>query len=223
MTNSPAHPALRYEHEAPLVAPHHATVLSEAVDAAIAAAGAPRRWLDTGCGPGRLVELARERAPEAAFYLADPAEPMLAFARARHPELPDDRFIRAPSHALPELEPFDVITAVLCHHFYPSEAARMAALERCRALLRPGGALVTVEIVRAETDAGQALQRRRWADFQRERGRPEEAIAGLLGGEGASYFPLRTSALGAALGRAGFQTVELFWRAQSLAGFIAIA
>lgn len=216
-------PASPYEREAPNTAPFHVTVLEEAVDVALAAVPAARRWLDTGCGPGQLVELARARTPEVEFFLADPSETMLTFARARHSDLPSERFLGVPSHALPDIEPLDVITAVLCHHFYRDEAAHAAALRRCRALLRPGGALVTVEIVRAETDAGHALQRRRWEAWQRKHGRAPEQIAALLENEGVQYFPMPASRLCAAIEEAGFAPVEMFWRAYALAGFVAIA
>lgn len=221
--NTTAHAAADYEREVQNIIPFHADLLEEVIAAALAAVPAPRRWLDTGCGPGRLVEIARARAPEASFFLADPSGAMLALARARHADLPADRFLAAPSHALPGGEPFDVITAVLCHHYYAAESDRLAALRRCRAALRPGGVLVTVENVRAETEAGHALQRRRWEAWQRGRGRSEAAIAAHLAREGTQFFPLRASALGAAIEAAGFAPVEMIWRTYAQAGFLALA
>jgi tRNA (cmo5U34)-methyltransferase len=221
--NTTAHAAADYEREVVGVIPFHAQILEQVVDVALGVVPAPRRWLDTGCGPGRLVEIARARAPEARFVLADPSDAMLALARARHADLPADRFVAAPSHALPEAEPFDVVTAVLCHHYHPDDEGHLAALRRCRALLSAGGVLVTVENVRAETDAGHALQRRRWASWQRGRGRSEDAIAAHLAREGTRIFPRRPSALRADLEAAGFAVVEMFWRAYGQAGFMAIA
>ena len=216
-------PAVAYERETERVAPYHATLLSEVIDLALSVVPSPRRWLDTGCGPGRLVELARAETPQTDFVLADPAPPMLAFARQRHAELPASSFVAAPSHALPELEPFDVVTAILCHHFYRDEAGHDAALRRCRALVRPGGVFVTVEIVRADTDAGHDVQRRRLAAWQRRHGRAEEPISALVSSEGTQYFPRRARELGEAMGVAGFAPVELFWRAHQLAGLFGIA
>jgi tRNA (cmo5U34)-methyltransferase len=219
--NSTAHAAADYEREVASVIPFHADLLDLVVDVALAAVPAPGRWLDTGGGPGRLVELARARAPEAAFTLADPSAAMLELARARlGPGV--DRLV-APSHALPELPPFDVVTAVLCHHYYEGEAGRLQALRRLRALLRPGGALVTVENVRAESEAGHALQRRRWEAWQRGRGRAEAVIAVQLAREGTQFFPIPASALRGLIKEAGFAPVELVWRAYNQAGFLAFA
>lgn len=221
--NTTAHPASAYEDGVRRTIPFHAVILEEAIDLALAAAPAPARWLDTGCGPGRLVELARARCAEASFFLADPSTAMLELARARHAALPADRFIPAPSHELPDLGEFDVITAVQCHHYYAEEGGREQALRRCRALLRPGGALVVFENVRAETEAGHALQRRRWAAWQRGQGRDEATVEAQLGREGAKFFPIRVSEHARLLERVGFATVELAWRAHGQAGFVAVA
>jgi tRNA (cmo5U34)-methyltransferase len=221
--NASAHPASAYEDEVRRTIPFHAAFLELAVEAALAAVPAPARWLDTGCGPGRLVELARARCPEASFFLADPSIAMLDLARARHPDLPADRFVLAPSHALPELGAFDVITAVQCHHYYPEAGGREGALRRCRAMLRPGGALVVFENVRAETDAGHALQRQRWAAWQRAQGRDEATVTAQLAREGTKFFPIRGSEHARLLERIGFATVEPVWRAYGQAGFLAIA
>jgi len=220
--NTTAHAAVEYEREVENTIPFHAVLLEKAVDVALSAVPAPRRWLDTGCGPGRLVEFALRRVPETAFFLADPSEAMLALARARHPDLPADRFLTAPSHELPDVEPFDVITAVQCHHYYPDPDGRAAAVRRCRALLRPGGALVVFENVRAESDPVHALQRARWAAWQRGRGREDAVIQAQLAREGTKFFPIRPSEHIALLAGAGFARVEMVWRAYGQAGFLAM-
>src|SRR5690348_7405863 len=103
--NTTAHASADYEREVANTIPFHAVLLEQAVDVALAAVPAPHRWLDTGCGPGRLTGLARQRAPEASFFLADPSEAMLTLARAHNPALSADRFLPVPSHELPEVEP----------------------------------------------------------------------------------------------------------------------
>jgi tRNA (cmo5U34)-methyltransferase len=220
--NATSHAATDYEREVGDTIPFHAQLLETAIDAALAAVPAPRRWLDTGCGPGRLATLVRARAPEVALTLADPSAAMLAVARANNPEIPETGFLAAPSHDLPDVPPFDVITAVQCHHYYDL-AGREAALRRCLALLRPGGALVVFENVRAETEAGHAMQRRRWAAWQRARGRDEAKVEAHLAREGTSFFPLRVSEHLALLARLGLAPVELVWRAYGQAGFLATA
>jgi tRNA (cmo5U34)-methyltransferase len=148
---------------------------------------------------------------------------MLDLARAKNADLPADRFLHAASDTLPELAAFDVITAVQSHHYYPDIAGREGALRRCFSLLRPGGALVVFENVRAETDLGHALQRRRWAAFQHSQGRDEATVDLHLARENTKFFPIRVTEHLDLLKKIGFPTVEIVWRAHSQAGFLAIA
>jgi tRNA (cmo5U34)-methyltransferase len=220
--NATPHKAREYEAEVRRTIPFHAQMIEQAIDAAFGAVPDPARWLDTGCGPGRLVELARACDPDAEYWLADPSAEMIAVARERLADLPGERFVLAPSEALPAIGPFDVITAVQCHH-YLDAAGRDRALGRCRDLLAPGGALVTFENVRADTDRGHEIQRRRWAAWMRAQGRSEEEVVSHAAREGTKFFPIRTSELAAALERAGFATVEVIWRSYAQAGLLAIA
>jgi tRNA (cmo5U34)-methyltransferase len=189
------------------------------IDVALASRPSPVRWLDTGCGPAALALLARSRCA-AEFTLADPSAAMLEIARGRHPDLSPEHFLQVPSEELPELPPFDVVTAIQCHH-YGDEAARRRSVARCFARLAPGGAFVVTENVRAETEAGHAVQRARWADWQGRQGRDAPAVQAVLAREGTKFFPIRVSQHLRLLEEAGFSVVELFWRAYGQAGFLA--
>ncbi len=222
--NTTAHRAADYEHQVGRTIPYHAEILATAVDVArgAVAPAAPARWLDTGCGPGLLAERVRAASPATELWLADPSEAMLALARARLPDLPAAQVIHARSQELPDAGPFDVITAVQCHH-YGTMADRERAVSRCRELLAPGGALVVFENVRAETDRGHALQRARWAAWQRAQGRDAETVERHLAREGTQFFPVRVSEHLALFARLGFPVVELIWRAHGQAGFLALS
>jgi tRNA (cmo5U34)-methyltransferase len=209
-----------YEREVQSTIPFHACILQEAVDAALSVRPSPARWLDTGCGPGRLAEMVAARC-SAELTLADPSTAMLAIARARHPGIPAQRFLSMPSEALTAQSWFDVVTAIQCHH-YGDTAARAKAVARCFDALVPGGVFVVFENVRAETDAWQAVARQRWAAWQRARGRDETAVVQHLAREGTKFFPIRVSEHLALLSRTGFATVEVLWRAYSQAGFVCI-
>src|SRR6478609_8951237 len=104
-----AHKAEEYEAEVQKTIPFHDEMLRTAVDVVLAANADPKRWLDTGCGPGKLVAMARERSGNTEFVLADPSDAMLEIARARHPEL---TAWKCGSADLPDGEAFDAITAV---------------------------------------------------------------------------------------------------------------
>ena len=220
--NATAHNARVYEAEVRRTIPFHGELLTQAIDWALAAVPSPARWLDTGCGPGRLVAVARAKAPWTKFYLADPAPAMLDLARGNNSDLPPEHFFEVPSDALPDIGPVNVITAVQCHHYSDPEG-RSRAVRRCLSLLSPGGALVVFENVRAESDEGHALQRTRQASFLRAQGRSDAEVATHLAREGTKFFPIRPSEHIALLSTAGFRTVEMIWRSYGQAGFLAIA
>jgi tRNA (cmo5U34)-methyltransferase len=220
MDNTTQFAAVDYEREVERTIPFHAQILAQAIDVALAVCPSPARWLDTGCGPGRLVQLARRRS-SAEFILADPSPAMLAIAKARHPDLPAERFLNVPSESLPDIEPVDVITAILCHH-YVDEAARERSVRRCFERLAPGGVFVAFENVRAETEAGHALQRARWAGWLREQGRDEDGVRAQLAREDTKFFPIPVRQHLALLAGAGFPVVELIWRSYGQAGFFGV-
>jgi tRNA (cmo5U34)-methyltransferase len=219
--NTTSHRAVDYEAEVVRTIPFHGEILDQAIDAALAVQATPARWLDTGCGPGRLVEKARAVCA-AEFSLADPSPAMLAIARARHPEISAARFHEARSDGLPDLGPFDVVTAIQCHHYYEDEAGRARALSRCFALLGPGGVFVTFENVRAATPEGEAIARARWRAWLRRQGRSEQAAEAQLAREGTHFFPIRVDQHERLLREAGFATLELIWRAYGQAGFLCV-
>lgn len=217
--NASAHKAAEYEVEVQKTIPFHAEMLSLALELGFAVRPSVKRWLDTGAGPGALGARVLERGPAVALTIADPSAAMLDIARAR---LPSSRALACTSQDLPaDLEPFDVITAVQCHHYGDMEA-RLAAVSRCLDLLIDGGVLVVFENVRAESDAGHALQRARWAAWQRAQGRDEATVEKHLAREGTQFFPIRVSQHLGLFAHLGFATVELVFRAYGQAGFVAI-
>jgi tRNA (cmo5U34)-methyltransferase len=219
--NATAHAANDYEAEVLRTIPLHAELMRQAAAAAVAAVPKPARWLDTGCGPGRMAALARSLAPDVDLWLADPSSAMLALARVNAPEVAADHIVHAASQDLPAIGPFDVITAVQCHH-YEDPAGRERAVRRCRELLAPGGALVVFENVRAETDAGHAIQRARTGAWMRAQGRSADEVAAHLAREGTKFFPVKVSEHVALLASVGFATVEPFWRSYGQAGLYAV-
>ncbi len=218
--NATAHKAADYEVEVSKTIPFHRVMIETAIDVALTVHPSPARWLDTGAGPGVLIERAIKRSPNTLFLAADPSAAMLDLARGRL-SLPADQFLAVGSQDLPSMASLDVITAVQCHHYGDADA-RKRAVTRCHELLAPSGVLVVFENVRAETDEGHVLQRARWVEWQREQGRDAQTIEKHLAREGVAFFPVRPSEHDALLHQVGFRTVEVIWRAYGQAGFLAL-
>ena len=99
-----------------------------------AAIEAGQRVIDVGCGPGALVGELVQRLGADAVAAADPSEPFVEEARARHPGV-DVRV--APAEALPfEDHEFDAALAQLVVHFMADPVAGVREMAR---VTRSGG------------------------------------------------------------------------------------
>jgi tRNA (cmo5U34)-methyltransferase len=223
--NATPHVSTYYDRQVRETIPFYETMQHEAVDLVQGIKPQADCWLDTGCGTGYLLELALPRFPRTRFLLADPAEAMLAQARASLNGQERVRFLPpAGSQDLPEHlngETPDVITAIQCHH-YLDRAGRRAAVEACFAVLKVGGLLVTIENIAPATEHGIRIGLERWGRFQRAQGRSDETVAAHLLRYNAAYYPITLREHLELLQLAGFRTVELFWYAQMQAGLYAI-
>ena len=187
----------------------------------------PRLWVDTGCGTGSMVRSALLAFPKTRFVLADPNSGMLAAADADISRKDRKRAESLPPMGSAGLSVYkgrlkaDVVTAIQCHH-YLSTGARLTAVKACRDLLVPGGLLVVFENIAPDTREGIRIGLIRWASFQVARGKSRSEAAKHVGRYGKAFYPITLDAHIKLLRRAGFKTVELFWRSHLQAGFYAI-
>lgn len=124
------------------------------------------RFLDLGCGNGRLLSVVRQHAPAAEAVGLDFSATMLQSARERFPGLVfHDHNMERP---LPrELGSFDAVVSSFAIHHLPHERKR-ALYGEIFACLRPGGMFLNLEHVDSPTPELHA-------DFLRAAGRtPEE-------------------------------------------------
>ncbi|WNY26418.1 class I SAM-dependent methyltransferase [Methanolapillus ohkumae] len=193
----------------------------------------PARWLDTGCGTGNLILKARTIYPDCKFTLADPSVEMLQIAKQKllpaesEPNFEMDfRFVNLKTNQLDPIRTFsgqlfDIVTAVLSHH-YLSQEERIVAAENCFRLLTSGGIYITFEHTAPVTTLGKEIGQRMVANFQADSGKNEKDIENYKNRYGKEYFPITVAQHMDMLKDAGFKTVELFWYSYLEAGFYAV-
>jgi tRNA (cmo5U34)-methyltransferase len=115
----------------------------------------------------------------------------------------------------------EVITAILCHHYYKTEKRRKAT-EICYQLLNTGSVYITLENTPPDSAQGTRIGIERWKRFQVEHGRAAVMAEKHAARFNSEYFPITVGEHLKLLQETGFKTVELFWRSHMQAGFYAI-
>ncbi|MGD0863492.1 MAG: class I SAM-dependent methyltransferase [Candidatus Limnocylindrales bacterium] len=133
----------------------------------------PRAILDVGCGTGSLLRLAAARFPEARLWGVDPAEQMLAVAKASMGGEPRVQLVCAGAERLPfDDAAFDLVVSSNSFHHWVDQAGGMAEIGR---VLAPNGCLVM-------TDPFAVGWLRPWATLvrRRERMRSRSEVEAML-------------------------------------------
>jgi tRNA (cmo5U34)-methyltransferase len=194
-------------------------VLRETIPGAVKDSSiAPTSWLDTGCGMGGSIRLSVERFPDTRFTLSDPSEDNISEARRSYRDRCD--YIVSTSDRLDlEDSSFDVITAILSHHYYSDRETKLLATVNCHRMLKDGGIFVVVEHTRYDGD--QAAMDSQWEKYMRDSGLEEESIRQMFARRDTVYFPYTEEEYVQLLKDAGFSEIKPFWRTCSDIGFVA--
>jgi len=183
-----------------------------------------KKWLDTGCGTGFLVEKAIPLFKNCIFVLADPSSEMLMIAKGKLKSFKNIEYLDPVGTENMELigqKEYDVITAIQTHHYLNRED-RIIATDNCYKLLKDNGIYVTFENIRPENDEIIDSQLNRWMNFQLSEGRSKEEVAEHKKRFDVKYFPIKISEHLELLGSTGFRIVEIFWLSYLQAGFFCI-
>ncbi|MCL2141694.1 MAG: methyltransferase domain-containing protein [Methanimicrococcus sp.] len=181
----------------------------------------PENWLDTGCGTGNLAACLLPLFPKTTFVLADPSSEMIAATKEKI-KSKDVTFVFGGSQELEfEDDTFDVITAVLSHH-YLSKEERQKAVANCFRMLKKNGIFVYFEHIRPFSEKGIEIALHRWYNYQIANGRTQEEVAQHLSRLGKEYFPITVADHLDLLKQTGFDCVEILWVSFIQGGFYAI-
>ena len=219
MDNATSHRSREYDGGVRATIPCYDSFQEATIDLLSVVLPEPARWLDTGCGTGNLIAQVRGFFPGTGFVLADPSPDMLEVAREKLFGAPEIEFVQGGTQSLDLPDgSFDVVTAMMCHH-YGTKSDRRAAMLNCLRMLRKGGVCVVFENIRPRTAGGLVVGLERWRRFQERSGKSPESVARHLGRFDRALFPITIAEHLALYEEIGFETVEVLWASWMQAGF----
>lgn len=196
--------------------PYYSVFHEETLDLVKTIHPKPDKWLDTGCGTGSFVQKASAVFTGTAFYLADPSNKMLELAA----NINRNTFEKSTAELAFTDNTFDVVTAMLCHHYLNREQRRLSTVN-CFRMLKGNGVYVTFENILPSTPFGQKIAMERWLQYKLKNNKAVDESS-HFSRFNQDYFSITVAEHLDLLHKAGFQTVELFWMSCMQAGFYAI-
>jgi tRNA (cmo5U34)-methyltransferase len=222
--NTTPHNSSEYDEKVRKTIPFYECFHDETVDLVKTLKPDVRVWLDTGCGTGGFILKAFQDFPETFFILSDPSKDMLEQAKQRLMGISRLQFldpVGTEDLSSNGIEQPHVVTAIQSHHYLHAEV-RQRATQRCFDLLVPGGAYITFENIRPNSEKGIELGLQRWKRYQISQGRDENIVEEHGKRFNTAYFPICIDEHFWLLKQCGFSVAELFWYSHMQAGFYAI-
>jgi tRNA (cmo5U34)-methyltransferase len=223
--NSTAHSSQEFDKQVIRTIPFYEVFHKQTVDLVKVLCPSPSLWLDTGCGTGSMFLNTVEMFNSTHFVFSDPAEAMTDLTRTNLGKTQNKKISILDPCSTQEIswqgKPFDIITAIMVHH-YLSVEERITASQKCLDLLCNGGVYISFETIKPgslkATDTGLT----RWKEFQMSKGKSTEEVNKHLSRYGTELKPITINEHIEILRNCGFKTVELFWYSYLQAGFYAI-
>jgi len=179
------------------------------------------RVYDLGCSTGTLLAALAQKLPEGVRLVGvDNSPAMLKKAREKLQDTPAE-LIEADLAG--EFQPAEASVVVLNYtlQFLPPNR-RGALLEKIHRGLEPGGLLLLIEKITAQNPEHDETLTALYHDYKRERGYTELEIARKREALENVLIPLPPEENRALIAGAGFRAVELFFRWNNFAGFVAL-
>lgn len=218
--NKTSQAAQEYDANVHKTIPRYHLFHEETLDVVTTVVRKPQTWLDTGCGTGTLIAKAIKQFGQLRFVAADPSEGMLRIAAEKLASY-DITYRLSGTEELIDGDSFDVITAIMVHH-YLGEQGRARATQNCFNRLNPGGIYITFETIKPQTKLGTQIGLARWRQVQLTNGKDPAVVDKHINRYGSELLPITIEEHLQLLRQTGFSTVEVFWASGMQAGFYAI-
>lgn len=175
------------------------------------------KWLDIGCGTGRMGSAAFEDTEPERFVFCDSSEEMIETARKRFSQT-NAEFSVCDVRDIAYANEFNVITAIQVFHYLRINERR-AALKKCYEALEENGVFISFENFAPFTETGKAVYLEKWKRYQISQGKSVEESRKHIDRYGKDYFPLTLEENLKLMRDCGFKAVEILWLSNMQAGF----
>ena len=178
------------------------------------------RWLDIGCGTGKMGSIAFENIEIEKFVLCDSSDEMIRIAKERL-QRQDAEFFVCDVQKLVYADEFDVITSIQVNHYLHREE-RQVALKKIYKALKDNGIFVSFENFAPFTDFGKTVYLNKWKEYQVRQGKSLEECEKHIKRYGEDYFPISISENMERMRSCGFKAVEILWLSNMQVGLWGI-
>lgn len=212
--------ASEYDEKIKMTLPYYEDFYKQTVDVVNTQFNKPVKWLDIGCGTGKMEEKAFEKCDVESLVACDISEKMVSITQQRF----NGKNMKVITSSVADLntnEQFDVVTAVQVFH-YLQKAERINAIEKCYKLLNANGALITFENFATNSEVGKRLFLQRWKAYQYSQGKSLEECNEHISRYGKAYFPITIEEHLQVFRQCGFDNAEVFWVSNMQVGIIGI-
>lgn len=177
------------------------------------------RWLDVGCGTGKMAKTALDIFEIEKMVCIDVEKEMLERAESF---CNDEKveFWQCDVRKLSCRELFDIVTAIQVNHYFKKEE-RIAAIKNCYNALEENGIYISFENFAPDSEDGTRLYLERWKQFQIANGKTEKETDSHIKRFGKNYFPMSIAESVGLLKECGFHMVEILWVSYMQVGILA--
>lgn len=178
------------------------------------------RWLDVGCGTGKMGSVAFENLELERFVFCDSSDEMIRIAK-EYFKCHNAEFSVCDIKKLSYANEFNVITAIQVNHYLHIDE-RKIALQKCYEALENNGLFISFENFAPYTNLGRSIYLEKWKRYQIKQGKSLEECENHIKRYGKEYFPISLSENIELMRNCGFKTVEILWLTNMQVGFWGI-
>lgn len=175
------------------------------------------KWLDIGCGTGKMGSFAFEHIELEKFVFCDSSDEMIRIVKERF-NYPNANFTVCDVLNLAYKNEFNVITAIQVNRYLQIDE-RKIALKRCYEALKEDGLFISFENFCPFTDMGKSIYLEKWKRYQMTQGKSLDESKKHIERYGKDYFPITLEEHLKLMQACGFKAVEILWLSNMQVGF----